>query len=600
MGSFDDFYTETAQDTLLVIYAMCGDRKLAQESVQEAFEQLSNEWEKVPADNRARYVREHAWHLLGLNRTQHPLRRSDESGSDTELLNALLQLPTDSRRLLVLLTIGGLDLDQAAPEIQVTTEVGMEMITEALNALETALGQDIASIETRLLGLALVTKTMDVPPGEEIRQRARSSRLRNSVASVLAVALGLLGMGVAVAANDPFELNANLPQRQQFGNEGADQVLLANRFDESQLLTPEQLASLSPNTSWEVTATEVDVDGDIPYATCPTKRFADEDPLRTFVRTFDGTGEVTNRLAQAVEISRSKEAAGKAFATTVSWFAECQHPRVQLTEAYVVERPTGDFTILRLQSHRDGLRTFTVGISQSGMFSLTIVNETEGGEGPDIEAFAQVLNDSVYRLCTESGGECPRQFTIANAIPPAATSDPGFLGVVDLPPIADVDSIWAASEAKASTQSKSQTLCEAADWSKAVKGSLSSRVFVMPEAGLPDQFGVAQTVAKFSSEEKAIKWLADTEEEMDSCPRRVLSIDTEDVRRLSLGENEGSVFKLRLRLADEEGRIRTGFVRRGSAVSQITLTPVGKYDMNDTSFKQLVERAGQRLTYASQ
>ncbi len=600
MGSFNDFYADTAQQTLLVIYAMCGDRNVAQESVNEAYEQAANVWDKISAANPEAYVRDAAWHRILLNRTQHPLRRHDESGADTELLDALQKLPADTRRLIVLLTVGGLDIEQAAPELQISIDDGLPLVSSGLAALQESLGTDIAALERRLIDLGSVTGKMTIPGGDQIRESARATKLRNTIIGVAVASLGILGTGIAVAADGPFQIETSLPQRKQIGNEGTDQVLIASRFNEEHLLTPGQLEAMNPKVQWEVTATESDVDGDIPYATCPTERFANENPLHTFVRTFEGTGSTPNRLAQAIEISKTQSEAEEAFQKTVAWFAECQHPRVQLTESYLVERPTGDFLILRLQSHRDKLRTFTVGLSQNGAISMAIVNETEGNKGPNIEAFANMMNESVYRLCVESGGECPRNFKVLETTPPSAAADPAFLGVVDLPPVPSVDSIWAASEAKASKENTAQTLCEAASWNKALKDSKASRVFVMPEAGLPDRFGLTQTVAAFESDKEATRWLTNAEAAMETCPRRVLSIDIEDRMELNKFSNAGKVYSLSVRVEDGTARVRTGFVRRGNVVSQVTLTAVDQYDMSNKSFKALLERAGQRLVYAKE
>lgn len=595
--NFDSFYEATAQQTLLVMYALCGERQLALQSTVDAYRHAARDWKKVKATDPQAFVRSEAWHLTTLNRTTHPLRRGNEEDSDTALLRALHELDVDSRHLLVLLTLGNTDLDQAASEVQVTPEEGIELTTEALAKLEQTLGEPIEGVERRLNALGDVTGSLVVPPVAEVRKKAKTHRLRNTVVLIAAGTLAVLGLGVFVTEGSAFEQAAEIPQRQKFGSEASDQVLVAAAFDEDQLLSTSQLQEMDPTVTWTQTATEVDLHGDMPYATCPTKRFANPDPLRTFVRTYDGEGSERNRLAQAVEISRTTEEASAAYTTMVSWFAECQHPRTQLIDAYEVDRPTGNFKILRLQSNRDEVRTFTVGLSRSGTFSLALVHETDGKEGPDIEAFARTLNESVYQLCRRSGGQCSTLFEVKKAVPPETQEAPGFLGIVDLPSVAQIDSVWAATDPDSPKNNPAATLCEGAQFGDADKKE--SRIFLIPEADeLPKRFGLAQTVATFKTEEAAKKFLQAVERRMSDCSEDNKAIAIDKKKPLGLGANTGFALQLNFEVEkDRNARLRTGFVQRGRAVSQVTFTPVGDYDIDQAEFKRLVERAGQRLEY---
>ena len=66
---------------------------------------------------------------------------------------------------------------------------------------------------------------------------------------------------------------------------------------------------------------------------------------------------------------------------------------------------SGNFQILRLRSHSTPERTFTVGFSHTGTVTSTLVHEVDGAKGPAIATFARTLNDSVSRVCTDSGGD---------------------------------------------------------------------------------------------------------------------------------------------------------------------------------------------------
>ena len=170
--------------------------------------------------------------------------------------------------------------------------------------------------------------------------------------------------------------------------------------------------ALDVDSKWSVDNTDDDVDNTTPYATCPVKRFSDTDPLKVLVRTYSATGEGKERVAQAIEVSRSAKIADESYRRLVRWYSDCQHPRVQLVDSFTVQRPAGDFQILLLRSQSTPVRTFTVGFSHSGNVTSTLVHEIDGAVGPKIETFARTLNDSVSRLCADSGGDCTDQITV--------------------------------------------------------------------------------------------------------------------------------------------------------------------------------------------
>jgi DNA-directed RNA polymerase specialized sigma24 family protein len=137
---FTSFYEATSATCLRAVYAMSGDRQVAQEATVDAYRRAWRNWTKIRQRDPLAYVRTEAWKLTAVSRGTHPLRRRHEEDADTALLDALHDLPVDDRRLIVLLTLGDTDLDQASREVGVGAEEGIEVVTTALDGLERRLG----------------------------------------------------------------------------------------------------------------------------------------------------------------------------------------------------------------------------------------------------------------------------------------------------------------------------------------------------------------------------------------------------------------------------------------------------------------------------
>jgi DNA-directed RNA polymerase specialized sigma24 family protein len=600
VDEFNSFYSSTFNEAVQVTYALSGDRQVAFEATVDAYRRAWRDWSKIRDRHPLSYVRNEAWKLTALSRGTHPLRRRNEGDSDTRLLSALHDLPVDDRRLIVLMTLGNTDLEEASREVGLPAEEGIENVTTALTQLERALGESIDAIERRMHGLSTVTAQLDVPSAAAIRTAARRGRRRNTVLLV-AAAIGLIFAGGFVATDgDALATSADLPRREKIGAERPDVVLDAQKVDAGNLLAPKQLSLLDPTRTWVTEGTDESVANTTPYATCPTKRFADPNPLKVFVRTFTADGVGNARVAQAIEVSKSDQVATEAYQRLVQWYSDCEHPRVQLVAAYTVERPFGDFTILSLRSHRSPERSFTVGFSHSGTITSTLVHEVDGPKGPSIQAFAQELNASVAKVCKDSGGECSDTIEVSRTDPPPTTESPSFLGIVDLPPIADIDNVWAGAPFSAETN-PAATQCDKATYGSKSVLKADSRVYVLYQAtGLPPEFGVAETTARFSSEKRATSYVEKITGRVDDCSSKILSATVDQRREVDLRSASGVVWRVGFEV--EGGKTvhyRTAIVRRGADVAQVTFTPSGKYDISQAEFLAIAQRAATRLKYAT-
>lgn len=600
VDEFTSFYESTSATCLRAVYAMCGDRQVAQDATVDAYRHAWRDWSKIRNRDPLAYVRAEAWKLTSVSRGTHPLRRRNEEDADTVLLEALHDLPVDDRRLIVLLTLGDTDLDQASREVGVSPEEGIEVVTTALDGLEKRLGLSLEELETRLKALGTVTGRLEMPAADAVRSAARRGRRRNTVLLAAATVVAVLAGGLVATDGDALATRAELPSRQKIGAERPDIVLEARQITTKNLLTPRQVSRLDPLQRWTSEGIDENVDNTTPYATCPPQRFADPNPLRVFVRTFTGSGGADDRVAEAIEVSRDDDAAAKAYSTTLGWYAGCSHPRVQLVGSYVVKRPFGDFQILRLRSHRSPQKVFTVGLAHSGRVTSTLVHERTGDTGPSIEDFATTLNASVQRVCRDSGGRCTDDFTVAPALPPQTSSSNAFLDTVDLPPVADIDEVWSGTRPLQTKANPAATQCGDADFRRKGLKETSSRVFVIPDAvGVPAEFGVTETVGTYADEGAAKALVSDIARDIDRCPDANLSAKVGERAAVKGQDLSGQSWQISVEVSDGQRQvIRTGVVRRGAAVAQVTMTPVGSYDVDRATWEALVERAGERLAYA--
>jgi len=599
VDEFNSFYSTTFSDAVQVTYAVCGDRQVAFEATVDAYRRAWRDWTKIRNHHPLGWVRNEAWKLTAISRGTHPLRRKHEEDSDTQLLEALAELSVDDRRLIVLMTLGNTDLEEASREVGVPAEDGIESVTTALASLEGALRQSIDTIERRMHALASATEALEVPPAASVRTAAKRGRQRNTVLLVAAAIVAILGGGFVATDGDALASSKALPNRQKIGAERPDVMLDSEKIDKGNLLSSAQVSTLDPKSTWKVDGTDENVDNTTPYATCPTKRYADKDPLKVFVRTFSGTGESDERVAQAIEVSRSDEIASKTYDRLVQWYSDCEHPRVQLVAAYTVERPFGDFQILRLRSHRSPERTFTVGFSHSGTVTSTLVHEADGATGPSIRVFARTLNESVAKVCKDSGGECTDRILVRRTDPPPTSDAPSFLGIVDLPPIRNIDKVWAGASVPAKTN-PAATQCDGANFTGKDVTSADARIYVLYGATtLPKEFGVAETVGRFASEDKAKAFVAAATKRLNGCSDKNLSAKIDQHESFKSGSYSGDVWRVGVEVTKgKRAYYRMSLIRRGADVAQVTFTPADSYDISQKTFEAMAVRAATRLKYA--
>ncbi len=598
---FDDFYDRESPGVLKFLYAVTGDRAVARDATIDAFRRAWRDWDRYRGSEALRHVRVEGWKAQAVERGTHPLRRRHEEDSDVELLDALADLRANERRLVVLMTLGRTDLDVAAREIGVSDEEAIEQVTTAITGLEKATGQSISELEQRLNALGDVTGGIALPDAAEIRTQATRGRRFTTIGLVAATILAILAGSIALTDGRPLSRLISDPYREQLGAESHDLILDAQKIDTETLLTTGQVDDLAPTTEWKQASTETDPEATGALTTCPTKRFATEDPLKVFARSFVSQSGTSQRVVQSLEVARTVDAARAAHDEALQWFAGCEVPLMQLTESYRVQRPYGDVLILRLVQNGSAPRTLTVGLSTSGTVSTTVVHEVDGLEDvPTIEDFAHTVNTSLQKVCSDSGGECSDAVEPVPVDPPALAEHPAFLAPIDLPAIAGVESPWTSTEPSDGAVNPAASTCDPNDFA-ASGATASSQVFVLTEApGLAASFGMVETVATFGTTDAATAFVNQVQTSVNGCSQVNLAATISE--SVAIGETpdyRAASWAITLQVENGEPvMLRSAIVQRGNAVARVLFTPSGTTTLTSEQFAVVVNRALQRLAYA--
>jgi hypothetical protein len=204
-------------------------------------------------------------------------------------------------------------------------------------------------------------------------------------------------------------------------------------------------------------------------------------------------------------------------------------------------------------------------------------------------------------LCPTSDGVCASAGRPQMAALPPTGEGAGFLGAVDLPPVADLDTVWAGTEpTRTPAVNPAATLCDQTDFTGTAFVSARSRAFVMPEANLPQRFGLSQTVGLATGRRQAEEFVADAVARVRTCTDRELTahVDSHDLvrGRSATGDVVGHVWRLTFEVAeDTDVSYWLGLVRVGGRVAQLSFSGAPEADLTARQFGDLLLRAGERL-----
>jgi len=441
----------------------------------------------------------------------------------------------------------------------------------------------VNTIRPRLEALGDVTDGVKLPRPPIIRRNGLRRRRNHAVIGSIMAVLVTIGAGVLVMPDSA----APAPARP-----GA---LVSKKM----LLSADQVAPLAPKQTWQVTGTS---DNTAPEqwqnTMCQTARFADTRGLGTWVRTF--TAAPQRGLVQTVEISDSPGAAKKAYDTTLGWYAGCTVPRIQLVDAYDVHGIGDQAIVLRMRIPDKEPSSFVIGIARTGALTTSTVLETHTAAPADPGALVTALGTSVQNLCSSRvAGGCVSSVTTAPTLPPPSKETAGMLAIADLPVVADVEQAWAGTDPVPATVNVAATTCDQTDFAKAGAKDPLTRTYLIPDANLPQRFGLSETLGQFPTAQAAAGVVAKIAAKMKGCEDKELGSTVSQAAVHLQGADGASyaLWRLENQVNQEQKLVPfwMGVVQVGPYVAQVNLTPVGKYDVDQKTFEALVVRARDRL-----
>lgn len=594
--SFEEFYLATRADLLTSTFALTGDLSAARAGVREAYTSAWHHWRKVShLDDPLDYVRPRAWRLAQRRHTARLGRRDkDVDAEAARVLAALAMLEWDQRRAVVLRHLSQVPMSRSARELGLPLAQAADLLQRGVAALCDELDARPDDLPALLARLQPSIRSAVLPRPPLIR-RAGSKRRRSHtlIASAAAVVLTVAAGSLVHSPVAPGRVQADPPPP-------------APELAPRMLLTPEDFTDLDDGvpSAWEVETTGDNTRGDGLNLPCQAARFADPDGLAALVRRF---AEVTRGAAaprsvvQTVELSRTEDEAMQAFDTTLGWFAGCGLARLQLITTHRVLHAADDAYLLTLRVAERPVTTYTVAVGRTGRLTTAVVVTAPGERSVPVRRTAQLLSTALGDLCVSAAARVCAPVAAVERIPPLqAGEEPGLVAVVDLPAVGRIEEPWVGTSPAAASPNPATTTCDDTDFTEAGATSGRSRTFLIPEADLAPEFGVATSYGVFEGPRRASAVLDRAAARLDGCEDRDLASTVRRVAQDSGGRGaratEIRIWEVRTEISEtEEVRFRTALVRAGNRVVQLTFTPTGRADLDDGDFQRLAERALERL-----
>ncbi len=597
---FDDLYRATRSDVLLQTFLLTGDLTAASGAVKDAYAITWQHWPKVlkrqaKGEEPLSYLRPLAWRLAQRRHTGRIWHSNKGMADDhKQVLDALHKLGSSPRRVLLLVDVAGVEPAEAARELSMTGEACERRLREARAELTTALGPSYLEL---LRGLSVPAASAKLPRPTVVLRAGRERRRLQTVGAVAgAVALTV---GVGAAAREPGLERASavhqvLPGGDPVGAELPEGVELTTA---SQLLQPFQLSGITPSQMWQVGRTDTNTRGDGINTICQQTRYADPRGLAALVRTFSTTTKPTQSALQSVEISRSEEAAAEAYDATIGWFAGCQEARLQMLGAHEVTGVGDQAELLMVRVAGSPVSTYNIGVARVGEVTTTMVTRIVGKLQPKPLAVASALSDAVAKLCPKDRPGCAASPTVTAIAPPPSGEEAGFLATVDLPPVGRISDPWVGvASVNALRRNDAPTRCDRANFRRSGATAARSRTFLIPDAQVPQTFGLTETYGVFAGEKAAQTFLQGARRSVAGCEDRDLTTEVTSEQRGTTPDHDLSAWRFETKVSDTTSiAFRVAFVRVGSVVAKLTFVPTAKDDMDPAAFEALVRRAGERL-----
>ena len=608
---FDAFYRDARDRLLVQTFALTGDVRVARSAVRDAFVVAWHHWRKVsrhpdPED----WARPHAWQHAHRRHVARPWHR--EKGLDPEVaatIEALGTITHTQRRVLLLTHLASVRLEDMAHEVGLTVEDTTRELQTATSQLAVHRGCPTTSVPLLLRSLLESPPEVRWPRASIIRRAGATRRRTHTTVGAVAAVAAVAVTGALVA--EPGGVRPTL-DRATVGTVSAPRAPSTPAPEDTQalpsgaMLTVDRVADLLPGRGWEETRTHDNTYGDGLVMPCQQARYADPrlvDALVREIRTPRGA-EPRRSVVTTTEVSRSESAARRAMDRLGGWFARCDDGgRTQLLGTSTVEGVDEAVQVV-LRDWDDPVTTTVVGLARSGRYVVTTASSVRRASVEVPRLQAQLLASAVAGVCDlEGGGRCPDEDRAPDLRPrdPLPAGDPATMLVeTDLPPVSRVDLPWVGTQpGRLRGDNAAATRCDRTSFAGQVDGKpfrdVSTRTFLIPEAELPVEFGLTETIGRLPSPQ-ARTFVSDIRRRMSTCTDRDLGTEVFTASSRASAAEELAVWHVTVEVSETRSvKYYMAVARSGGRVLQLGFIPAPGVEMDRGAFLALAERGLERL-----
>ena len=423
-----------------------------------------------------------------------------------------------------------------------------------------------------------------VEPGGEGR---RSRRALAVIGGVVAIAL--------IVAGVVWGINQNTTSSTPTASASQPQPAL------DPLLTDADVAGLA-SASWQVSTTQPTPGSAYPLC-IPVTAEGMPVPDRTAERLITSTSTQTDSVKNVVETYADAATAAKAFQERLVQAGTCPDTEALIVSSYTISNLADAALGSQIRVQATQTEYHTLVISQSGRnLSLVDVMTTEKSVG--VTAAARVAAKPLARLCSGGEGTCPGTLKLTRALP-AAGALAGWLVEADLPRITAGAGRWGATD-----PSKSLSIvgsqCEAVNLQQVTGTTAAAQrtMLLADDSAAPTGFGVDQVTYTFPTNTAAKRFVTTLTANLKLCPSRVPTATVEAGPTVKgTGADTvaitGSSFQVTQKTgADGTFPFRVAIITVGPKVGYLVANPSTTFDFTDDQWKDIVLRAGQRISQA--
>ncbi|MFI5734258.1 hypothetical protein ACIA49_29350 [Kribbella sp. NPDC051587] len=421
--------------------------------------------------------------------------------------------------------------------------------------------------------------------------RREKARKRNqTIAAGVAVVVLVGGGGIAALNAFGGDDSSGDPKNSKGPGDDkpTDSKVLA---DDSGLLDVAGAKALGSTGTWSVTKTADGAGAEDHEFVCQSQRFADPSGLRTWVRKF-ANASTKDSAVQFVEVSNDASAAEKSYSTIVGWFSQCaSEKRTRLSTSYLLSG-MGDKGWIAVYGQASGPKTRwrSVSVTLAGQATMVVEHDTNGTTPPQPDAVLAASAAALQKICPQTGG-CGSG-TPAAKISLLPTSEPaGFMAPAELPIIAAVDKPWVSTPGKVGNT----TQCELTDPKKAKAAKFTTQTYLAPEAKTPTEFGLDDTVARFSSPGAATAYVNLVRKNVDGCQKRVVTAKVSSSGVLTKNGIKGEAWEATFDTGSgKKAKYRMGIAAVENRAIYLYFPVLPNLDVSDSAFLDTLRRAAER------